>query len=124
MHGKTVSKFIAIITDGSAADSSKAVQLIEGMAAEYLIAGCGYDTNKIVETAQEVGMEAVIPPKENRKEQRYYDKYIYKLRHIVENAFLELKRWHGIATRYMKNSASFLSAVHIIRCITIWLKTY
>ncbi|MCI5765852.1 MAG: IS5/IS1182 family transposase, partial [Clostridiales bacterium] len=35
-------------------------------------------------------------------------------------AFLWLKRWRGIATRYAKNSSSFLSAVHI-RCIAIWL---
>ncbi|MBD5627641.1 MAG: IS5/IS1182 family transposase, partial [Desulfovibrio sp.] len=30
-----------------------------------------------------------------------------------------LKRWGGIATRYAKNTASFLAAVHI-RCIAIW----
>ena len=32
----------------------------------------------------------------------------------------EDNRWRGIATRYAKNSSSFLSAVHI-RCIAIWL---
>ena len=46
--------------------------------------------------------------------------YLYKIRHLVENAFLWLKRWRGIATRYAKNTSSFLSAVHI-RCIAIWL---
>ncbi len=30
-----------------------------------------------------------------------------------------LKRWRGIATRYAKNTASFLAAVHI-RCVAIW----
>lgn len=29
------------------------------------------------------------------------------------------RRWRGIATRYAKNCASFLAAVHI-RCIAIW----
>lgn len=38
-------------------------------------------------------MEAVIPPKKNRKEQREYDKYLYKPRHLAENYFLSLKRW-------------------------------
>jgi len=42
----------------------------------------------------------VIPPKKNRKHLRDYDKYLYKLRHLVENAFLLLKRLRGIATRY------------------------
>ncbi|MDR2573405.1 MAG: IS5/IS1182 family transposase, partial [Desulfovibrio sp.] len=31
------------------------------------------------------------------------------------------KRWRGIATRYAKNTVSFLAAVHI-RCIAIWAK--
>ncbi|MGC8854523.1 MAG: IS5/IS1182 family transposase, partial [Halothiobacillaceae bacterium] len=37
----------------------------------------------------------------------------------VENAFLQLKRWRGIATRYTKNADSFLAAAQI-RCIAIW----
>lgn len=64
-------------------------------------------------------MSVVIPPKRNRKEQRKYDESLYKLRHLVENAFLHLKRWRGIATRYAKNTASFLAAVQI-RCIALW----
>jgi transposase len=65
-------------------------------------------------------MEAVIPPKKNRKDQRSWDAELYKLRHLVENSFLHLKRWRGIATRYAKNTASFLAAVHI-RCLALWL---
>ncbi|MBF0574010.1 MAG: transposase, partial [Desulfamplus sp.] len=64
---------------------------------------------------------AVIPPKKNRAKQRDYDKDLYKYRHLVENAFLHLKQWRGIATRYAKNTASFLAAVHI-RCIALWAK--
>jgi transposase len=65
-------------------------------------------------------MHAVIPPKKNRTIQRPYDEALYKLRHLVENAFLMLKRWRGIATRYAKNGRSFLAAVHI-RCLALWL---
>ncbi len=64
-------------------------------------------------------MRPVIPPKKNRKVMREYDKDEYKWRHLVENAILHLKRWRGIATRYAKNTASFLAAVHI-RCIALW----
>ena len=64
-------------------------------------------------------MKPQIPPKSNRKIQREYDKTLYRLRHLVENAFLHLKRWRGIATRYAKNTSSFLAAVHI-RCIDLW----
>jgi transposase len=89
------------------------------LSADYLLADRGYDTNAILVQAQSQGMSAVIPPKKNRKDQRYYDKDLYKRRHLVENAFLHLKRWRGIATRYAKNTASFLAAVHI-RCIALW----
>ena len=73
--------------------------------------------------AVEARMIPVIPPKKNRKQLRDYDEYLYKLRHLVENAFLLLKRWRGIATRYAKNASSFAAAVQI-RCIAIWLVIY
>lgn len=53
-------------------------------------------------------MKAVIPPRKNRKIQREYDKELYKLRHFVENAFMILKRWRGVATRYAKTPLRFL----------------
>lgn len=93
--------------------------MIEDVDADYLLADKGYDTQAILDAAKRLGMETVIPPKKNRKEQRWFDRDIYRLHHLVENAFLALKRWRGIATRYAKNSNSFLAAVHI-RCIAIW----
>jgi len=87
--------------------------------AEYLLADRGYDSDDIINQAIKQGMTPVIPPKKNRKKQREYDRYLYKLRHLVENAFLHLKRWRGIATRYAKNTSSFVAAVQI-RCIAIW----
>jgi transposase len=86
-----------------------------------LLADRGYDSNEIIQKAVSSGMEAVIPPKRNRKERRKYDKHLYKVRHLVENAFLHLKQWRGIATRYAKTTASFIAAVQI-RCIALWLK--
>jgi transposase len=97
--------------------------LIEGITAEHLLADKGYDSDAIVEQAAQQGMRAQIPPRKNRKEQRSYDKHLYKLRHLVENAFLHLKRWRGIATRYAKNTLSFLTAVQV-RCLTLWLNIY
>lgn len=101
------------------ADCTQAGTLIEGMDAEHLLADKGYDSDAIVEQVRQHDMEPVIPPRKNRKEQRDYDKHLYKQRHLVENAFLHLKRWRGIATRYAKNVTSFLAAVHI-RCIALW----
>ena len=108
-----------IITEGTVADCTQAERLIEGIEADYLLADKGYDTDAILDQAKSQNMAPVIPPKKNRKEKRPYDKDLYKLRHLVENAFLKLKGWRGIATRYAKNSASFLAAVQI-RCLFLW----
>jgi len=107
------------VTSGTAHDCTQACALIDGFAAEWLLADKGYDSSEIVDKAVSQNMNVVIPPRKNRKEQREYDEYLYKLRHLVENAFLLLKRWRGIATRYAKNTASFIAAVQI-RCIIIW----
>jgi len=109
----------AIITQGTSADCKQAIALIDGIEAENLLADRGYDANEILEAALGRTMTVVIPPKKNRKDQRYYDQDLYKHRHLVENAFLHLKRWRGIATRYAKNATSFLAAIHI-RCISLW----
>ena len=109
------------VTSGTTADCTIAAQLIEGFQAEYLLADRGYDTDAIILKAADKGMTPVIPLKKNRKELREYDEYLYKLhklRHLVENAFLLLKRWRGIATRYAN-----VAAVQI-RCIAICLLLY
>ena len=89
------------------------------MDADHLLADRGYDSDAMINQAQKQGMEGVIPPKKNRKTQRHYDKTLYEWRHLVENAFLHLKRWRGIATRYAKNTSSFIATVQI-RCIALW----
>ncbi|MCW1887877.1 IS5/IS1182 family transposase, partial [Luteolibacter flavescens] len=60
-----------------------------------------------------------IPPRSHRKEQRAYDRHLYKIRHLVENAFLKLKQWRGISTRYAKKASSYLAAVQL-RCALMW----
>jgi transposase len=109
------------VTAGTTADCRFGEALIKEIDALSLLADRGYDVNSIIELARSMGMEIVIPPKKNRKEQRTYDKDLYKLRHMVENAFLMLKQWRGIATRYAKNTSSFLAAVRI-RVMLHWAK--
>lgn len=109
-----------LITAGNVADCTEACDLIEDIQAESLIADRGYDTNEIVEAATKAGMQVIIPPKKNRKTKREYDRHVYKIRHLVENAFLHLKQWRGVATRYAKKASSFLAIVQI-RCLALWL---
>ena len=63
----------ALVTSGTTADCTQAVALIDGFAAEYLLADKGYDSNAVIAEAVRAGIKVVIPPKKNRKEQREYD---------------------------------------------------
>ena len=83
------------LTAGTVADCTQAADLIADLAAQFLLADRAYDTDAIIAEALAQGMEPVIPPKKNRKEPREYDRYLYKLRHLVENAVLEFKQWRG-----------------------------
>lgn len=94
---------------------------MEGLKADVFMADRGYDSDAIVEEVRKVGMQAVIPPRSMRKEKRPYDAYLYKLRHLVKNAFLHMKQWRGLATRYAKRLSAYLAIVHI-RCMYLWLK--
>ena len=109
------------VTEGVRADCKEACDLIDGISASPLFADKAYDVDSIIDQAMKQGMTIVMPPKKNRKEHRVHDKYLYKFRYLVENAFLNLKRWRGIATRYAKNNPSFLAAVQI-RCIDLWVE--
>ena len=111
------------VTEGTLADCSQALPLIEGIEAECLLADKAYDTNEIIATVGELGMDPVIPPKSNRREKRDYDRALYKLRHLVENGFLEFKQWRGVATRYAKRTASYL-AICQLRAVMVWSKLF
>ena len=81
-----------LVTEGTRADCKEAIHLIEGISAQALLADRAYDTSEIIAYARNAGRNVVIPGKKNRKHFRGYDTCLYRLRHLVENAFLKLKR--------------------------------
>ena len=109
-----------MITCGNTADCTMAKPLIAGLKADLLFADRAYDTNDIIALADKASMRPIIPSSRRRKVQRPIDKDLYRLRHLVENAFLKLKQWRSIATRYAKTTASFLAECQIA-AIMLWL---
>jgi len=82
----------------------------------------GYDADaRVIEPLIAAGKQVAIPPKSNRKVQRYYDKPLYEAGHLIENFFEKLKHYRAIATRYTKTAGAFLGAIHLAACL-IWLK--
>ncbi len=56
------------------------------------VCGVGYDAQeRVIEPLLEAGKEVVIPPRSTRKEQRNFDRHLYKARHLIENFFARLK---------------------------------
>ena len=109
-----------IITQGTTHDVTQSEPLIKDIEAKHLLADKAYDSNALISKLTKQKTAVVIPYRKNRKEQRSYDSHLYQFRHLIENAFLHLKRWRGIATRYAKKTSSFLAAVQI-RCMMLWL---
>ncbi|MBR8823925.1 IS5 family transposase ISThsp20 [Fusobacterium necrophorum] len=110
-----------LVTEGTRADCKMAIKLIEAMPVEHLIADRAYDTNALVEYLHEQNTQAVIPPKRNRKTKWEYNNALYEYRHLVENTFLKLKQFRGIATRYAKSVSCFAGAIHLAS-IVLWLR--
>ena len=109
-----------VVTDGTTSDSSQVCRLIEGIEAEYILADRAYDTNDVIERVINAQMTVVIPAKRSRKEKREYRSEIYEKRHKIENTFLKMKQWRGIATRYSKKVSTNLALAQIC-AMFMWL---
>jgi transposase len=101
------------LTPGQQADVTKAEDLLEGYEPEAVIADKGYDSDAVVNAIKAKGAQAVIPPRENRLEQRDYDKDLYKERNQVERFINRLKQYRRIASRYEKTGRNFLAFIYL-----------
>jgi transposase len=110
-----------LLTPGQACDLEGTDAFLPTLTAGSLLADKAYDADeRVLKALAAKGIEAVIPPKSNRKQQRDFDKDLYKARHLVENFFLKLKQFRAIATRYDKTARNFLGAVFLAGAY-VWL---
>ena len=109
------------LTGGQAHDLAGADALLPGMEAEALIADRAFDADaRVLEPLAAAGKAAIIPSRRHRRQQRDYDRHLYKARHLIENFFAKLKQFRGIATRYDKTARNFLAAIHLAAAY-VWL---
>ncbi|TMK45866.1 MAG: IS5 family transposase [Alphaproteobacteria bacterium] len=110
-----------LLTPGQAHDLEGADALLPQMQADTLVADKAFDADeRVIEPLRAAGKNLVIPPKSNRKDQRTFDKEMYKARHLIENFYCKLKQYRAIATRYDKTARNFLAAIHLAAAV-IWL---
>ena len=95
--------------------------VIHTLDSEAIVADKGYDSQAIRDQIQARGSMPVIHRKKNLTIGNHgLDRSLYKLRHLVENAFARLKHFRAIATRYDKLKRNFVSMV-ALACAFIWL---
>ena len=100
-----------LLTGGQASDIGQARKLVSGISMQWLLGDKGYDSDDFVAWLNSANVEAVIPPRSNRKSPRDYDRHWYKQRNLVERANAWLKRFRRIATRYDKTARNYLGFV-------------
>lgn len=84
----------------------------------------GYDSDRFREFIESNGSVANIPRKDNKKAgNSHMDWCLYKYRHLVENAFLKIKKNRAIATRYDKLARNYSSTV-ALAFVMVWLPMY
>ncbi|MFM0213956.1 IS5 family transposase [Paraburkholderia sediminicola] len=99
------------LTGGQAGDSPEALPLLGELRPASLAADKAYDTNAILQHLESAGIQAVIPSRANRVEQRPLDEHLYASRNLVERFFCRIKQFRRVATRYDKLSERFSSFV-------------
>ena len=100
-----------LLSPGQDHDVTKAPDLIQGSEADKIIADKAYDSDALITQIKAQGATPVIPPRENRKEPRDYDRQDYKKRNVVERFINVLKQCRRVATRYEKTARNFLGFV-------------
>lgn len=80
---------------------------------EEVLADRGYDSDANLFFLSTRGIKATIPPIKSRKHPQKIDWQSYKTRHLVENAFADLKQWRALATRDCKEGWMFEGALKL-----------
>ncbi len=114
------------LSGGQTHDIVHAESLVtDSPASDFVIADTGYDSSAFRDFIEKQGSTAVIPYRRNsRKPDKNIDDVLYRYRHLVENAFAQIKHFRAIATRYDKlarNYASMLALAFVMIWLPMWV---
>jgi len=98
---------------GQAHDLRGTAALTCGLSCGKLPADRAFDANWLRTALADAKIEAVIPPKSNRRFPAEIDRDTCKWRHLIENFFGKLTEYRGIATRFCKTDTSFSAFIAI-----------
>ena len=102
-------------------DVTQATELLGTYAAEYVIADRGYASAAFWAQLEQRGIIPVIPPHPRSLTPQWYDRELYKERHVIECFFNKLKHYRRVFTRFDKLAPRYLSFVQLASTL-IWLR--
>ncbi|ALF60721.1 transposase [Psychrobacter urativorans] len=121
-HGNPIT-FIS--SDGTTHDVKVTPNLINKIDlsnTDILCADKGYDFEALRAHVKQAGCLNNIPRKQNTKStNNHMDWQLYKVSHLVENAFAKLKNYRAVATRFDKLRQSYENTV-ALACAYFWLQ--
>jgi transposase len=109
------------LTAGQVHDSTQAQALLEGLIGQSIVADRGYAGKPLEEWIIQQGATAVIPPHQCAKDQREYDRWLYRERHLIECFINKIKHFRRIFSRFDKLATHYLGFVQFV-CALIWLR--
>ena len=109
------------LTAGQKGDAPQAAALIEGLAAEVVMADTAYDADHLRQAIAAKGAIAVIPNNPSRALKHPLDKDLYTQRYLVECCFSKLKQFRRVATRFEKTARNY-RAVVTLAAIVLWMR--
>ncbi|UAA37196.1 IS5 family transposase [Paraneptunicella aestuarii] len=92
--------------------------------AQHVVADKGYDSEVLRDFIENKGSQSQIPRKQNsRIGNSQMEWCLYRYRHLVENAFMKIKKYRAVATRYDKLARNYRSIV-ALAFVMMWLPMY
>ena len=110
-----------LLTPGQAHDLTQGEALLLGFQGDYVLADKADDSNQLLEFIAQMDAEAVIPPRQNRKQARHYDREVYKERHLIECFFNKVKYYRRVFSRFEKRAKNYLGFVYFVSSL-IWFR--
>ena len=92
---------------------------VKRLKSKFVLLDRAYEGDETRQTAREVGLKPVVPPKRNRREPWTYNKKLYKRRNEVERFFRRIKDFRRIATRYDKLDTMFLAFLNFVTIVIL-----
>lgn len=102
------------ITGANTNDAKPALEMLNVLnhkAVNRFVGDKAYDTNKIRQGLDDMGIKAEIPNKRNRKVPFRFDKTVYKWRYRIENLFCRIKENRRLSMRFDKLDTSFMAFI-------------